>query len=464
MAPSQNAPPEGERIQVRHGVLTVPDRPVIPYVEGDGTGRDIWRAAQRVFDAAVAKQYLSKRKIAWLEVWAGEKAFNKTGEWMPEQTLKAFREYLVGIKGPLTTPVGGGIRSLNVALRQELDLYVCLRPVRYFSGVPSPVKRPEDVNVVIFRENTEDIYAGVEWEEGTPEARKIIAWLQEEMKVKKIRFPETSGIGIKPISRQGTERLVRAALRYALALKRKGVTLVHKGNIMKFTEGAFRDWGYALAAREFRAETVTERESWILANKEKDRSSSVEQNARAIEPGYDLMTDEQKARVRREVEAGLALMPTHGEGRWRSKILVRDAIADITLQQVLTRPKDFDVIATPNLNGDYLSDALAAQVGGIGIAPGGNINYETGHAIFEATHGTAPKYADLDKVNPGSVILSGTMMLRYLGWAEAADSIETALEKTILQKRVTYDFERQMEGAKVLKTSEFATAIIENLT
>jgi isocitrate dehydrogenase len=411
----------------------------------------------------VEKAYGGRRQVSWLEVLAGEKAFNRTREWMPAETLDAFRKYLVGIKGPLTTPVGGGIRSLNVALRQELDLYVCLRPVRYFQGVPSPVKRPQDVDMVIFRENTEDIYAGVEWAAGSPEARKVVSWLQSEMKVKKIRFPETSGIGIKPVSREGTERLVRAAIRYALEFKRRSLTLVHKGNIMKFTEGAFRDWGYALATREFRAHTVTERESWILGNKENDPALSVEANARAVEPGYDLMTDEQKGKVRKEVEAALDLQPTHGEGRWRSKVLVRDSIADITLQQVLTRPRDFDVIATPNLNGDYLSDALAAQVGGIGIAPGGNINYETGHAIFEATHGTAPKYADLDKVNPGSVILSGCMMFRYLGWREAADAIETALEKTIGQKRVTYDFERQMDGATVLKTSEFASALISNL-
>jgi isocitrate dehydrogenase len=382
---------------------------------------------------------------------------------MPAETLDAFRTYLVGIKGPLSTPVGGGIRSLNVALRQELDLYVCLRPVRYFKGVPSPVKRPEDVDMVLFRENTEDIYAGVEWAAGTPEAQKVIAWLQSEMKVKKIRFPETSAIGIKPISQQGTERLVRAALKHALEAKRKSLTLVHKGNIMKFTEGGFRDWGYALAAREFRDQVVTERESWILGNKEKDASLSAEGNARAIDPGYDLMTDDQKGKLRKEVEGSLSLLPTHGDGKWKSKLLVRDVIADIALQQVLTRPKDFAVIATPNLNGDYLSDALAAQVGGIGIAPGGNINYETGHAIFEATHGTAPKYADLDKVNPGSVILSGCMMLQYMGWGEAAARIESALEKTIGQKRVTYDFERQMEGARVLKTSEFASAIIENL-
>jgi isocitrate dehydrogenase len=456
-------PPPGGKITIAAGILQIPDDPVIPFVEGDGTGRDIWRASRRVFDAAVEKVYGGKRKIAWFEVLAGEKAYNKTGEWMPTDTLTAFREYLVGIKGPLTTPVGGGIRSLNVALRQELDLYVCLRPVRYFAGVPSPVKRPQDVDMVIFRENTEDIYAGVEWAAGTPEVRKVIQFLQQEMKVKKIRFPETSGIGIKPVSREGTERLVRAAIQYALAFKRKSVNLVHKGNIMKFTEGAFRDWGYAVAARDFRDDVVTERESWILGNKEKNAVMSVEENARAIEPGYDLMTDEQKSKVRREVEAGLALVPTHGDGKWKTKILVRDSIADITLQQVLTRPKDFDIIATPNLNGDYLSDALAAQVGGIGIAPGGNINYETGHAIFEATHGTAPKYADLDKVNPGSVILSGCMMLRYMRWVEAADAIETSLEKTIGQKRVTYDFERQMEGATVLRTSEFANAVIENI-
>ena len=458
-----SASPSGEKITISGGVLRVPDRPIVPYVEGDGTGRDIWRASQRVFDAAVEKAYGGRRRIAWKEVLAGEKAFKQTKEWMPAATLDAFREYLVGIKGPLTTPVGGGIRSLNVALRQELDLYVCLRPVRYFKGVPSPVKRPEDVDMVIFRENTEDIYAGIEWAAGTPEVRKVVAWLRDEMKVKKIRFPETSGIGIKPVSREGTERLVRAAIRHALEFKRKSLSLVHKGNIMKFTEGAFRDWGYALAAREFRGDTVTERESWVLGNKEKNPAISVEENAAAIEPGYGLMTDEQKAAVRKEVEAALALLATHGGGKWKSKVLVKDSIADITLQQVLTRPKDFDVIATPNLNGDYLSDALAAQVGGIGIAPGGNINYETGHAIFEATHGTAPKYADLDKVNPGSVILSGAMMLRYMGWREAADAMESALERTIGQKRVTYDFERQMEGAKVLKTSEFASAIVENL-
>jgi isocitrate dehydrogenase len=456
-------PPAGSRIEVASGALRVPDDPIVPYVEGDGTGRDIWRASVRVFDAAVRKLYGGKRRIAWFELLAGEKAFNRTGQWLPEETLAAFREYRVGIKGPLTTPVGGGIRSLNVALRQELDLYVCLRPVRYFKGVPSPVKRPEDVDMVIFRENTEDLYAGIEWAAGTPEAQKLLAWLRDELNVKKVRFPETSGIGIKPISREGTERLVRAALRHAVKNGRRSLTLVHKGNILKYTEGAFRDWGYALAKREFRNAIVTERESWILGNKERDPGLDLERNARAIEPGYELMTEEQRGRVRQEVEEAMALWPSHGEGRWKSKILVKDAIADIILQQVLTRPRDFDVLATPNLNGDYLSDALAAQVGGIGIAPGGNINYDTGHAIFEATHGTAPKYADLDKVNPGSVILSGCMLLRYLGWPEAADAIEAALEATIAQKRVTYDFERQMEGARVLKTSEFASALVENL-
>ena len=464
-ASKQSEPPrEGGRVEIKNGQLRVPDQPILPFIEGDGTGRDIWRASQRVLDAAVEKTYGGERRIAWYEVLAGEKAFNETGEWLPKQTLASFTEYLVGIKGPLTTPVGGGIRSLNVALRQELDLYVCLRPVKYFQGVPSPVKRPEDVDMVIFRENTEDIYAGIEYAAETPEAKKLVSFLQKDMGVKKIRFPNTSGIGIKPVSREGTERLVRSAIRYGLDHGRRSVTLVHKGNIMKFTEGAFRDWGYALAARDFRQETVSERESWILSNREADANVSAEDNARAIEPGYDLMPEERKAVVRKEVESCLAsLWGTHGEGKWKKKLLVRDTIADITLQQVLTRAKQFDVIATMNLNGDYLSDALAAQIGGVGIAPGGNINYDTGHAIFEATHGTAPKYADKDQVNPGSVILSGVMMFRHLRWDEAADTIEKAMEKTISQKRVTYDFHRLMEGATKLKTSEFATAIIENM-
>jgi isocitrate dehydrogenase len=440
--------------------LNVPDQPILPFIEGDGTGPDIWRASVRVFDAAVAKAYGGQRKIQWLEVLAGEKAFNQTGSWLPDATLDAFRKYLVGIKGPLTTPVGGGIRSLNVALRQMLDLYVCLRPVRYFDGVPSPVKRPQDVNTVIFRENTEDIYAGIEWQAGSPEAKKLLNFLQTEMGVKKIRFPETSGFGIKPVSVDGTERLVRAAIHYALKQKRKSLTLVHKGNIMKFTEGAFRDWGYALAAREFRGETVSERESWILGNKEKNPSLTVAENARMIDPGYDLMTPAQRATIDAEIEVALQLWETHGEGKWKSKLLIRDSIADITLQQVLTRAPEFDVIATLNLNGDYLSDALAAQVGGIGIAPGANINYTTGHAIFEATHGTAPKYAGLDKVNPGSVILSGEMMFRHLGWDEAADLIIKGMEGAIDAKTVTYDFHRQMEGATLRKCSEFADDII----
>ncbi|MBM4384874.1 MAG: NADP-dependent isocitrate dehydrogenase [Deltaproteobacteria bacterium] len=450
-------------ISLSNGKLNVPNDPVIPFIEGDGTGPDIWRASVRVFDAAVAKAYKGQRKIAWQEVLAGEKAFNQTGNWLPDETLEAFRKYLVGIKGPLTTPVGGGIRSLNVALRQILDLYVCLRPVRYFAGVPSPVKRPEAVDMVIFRENTEDIYAGVEWQAGSPEVKKVIEFLQKEMGVKKIRFPETSGIGIKPVSSEGTERLVSAAISYALSQKRRSVTLVHKGNIMKFTEGAFRDWGYSLATRAFRAQCVTERESWILGNREANASLSVEANARLVDPGYEMMTPAQQATVRKEIEAALALWPTHGDGKWKKLLMIRDSIADITLQQVLTRPKDFDVIATPNLNGDYLSDALAAQVGGIGIAPGGNINYATGHAIFEATHGTAPKYANLDQVNPGSVILSGEMMFRHLGWNEAADLIIRGMDRAIGAKTVTYDFHRMMDGAKLLKCSEFADALISHM-
>jgi isocitrate dehydrogenase len=456
--------PPGDPIRLgADGRLEVPDHPVIPFIEGDGTGPDIWRASQAVLDAAVQKAYGGKRRIAWMEVYAGEKAFNRFKDWLPEDTVKAFQEFRVGIKGPLTTPVGGGIRSLNVTLRQVLDLYVCLRPVRYFKGVPSPVKRPEQVDMVIFRENTEDIYAGVEWAAETPEARKVIAFLQQEMGVTKIRFPQTSGIGIKPISREGTERLARAAIDYALRHGRRSVTFVHKGNIMKFTEGAFRDWGYALATREYRDRVVTERESWILGNREANPAITVEENARAIDPGYDMMPPEQQAKVRREVEAALALWPTHGDGRWKRMLLVRDAIADITLQQVLTRPTDFDVIATPNLNGDYLSDALAAQVGGIGIAPGGNINYTTGHAIFEATHGTAPKYANLDKVNPGSVILSGEMMLRHLGWNEAADLVIRGMEGAIAAKTVTYDFHRLMEGATLVSCSGFGRAIVAHM-
>ena len=464
MSTSATTPPDGGRITIENGKLNVPDNPVIPFIEGDGTGRDIWRASQRVFDAAVEKAYGGKRKINWYEVLAGEKAFNETKNWLPDETLAAFRYYLVGIKGPLTTPIGGGIRSLNVALRQKLDLYVCLRPVKWYEGVPSPVKKPQDVDMVIFRENTEDIYAGIEYLSESDEANKLIAFLQNEMNVKNIRFPDTSGIGVKPVSREGTERLVRAAIDYALENNRRSVTLVHKGNIMKFTEGAFRDWGYAVAAKEFREQTVSERESWILGNREDNADITLADNARAVEPGYDLMPENRQKDVLAEVEQTMNdLWESHGSGKWKEKLLIRDAIADITLQQVLTRAKSFDVIATMNLNGDYVSDALAAQIGGIGIAPGGNINYVTGHAIFEATHGTAPKYADQDKVNPGSVILSGVLMFQYMKWNEVADLIESSIEKTIAQKRVTYDFERLMEGATKLKTSEFASAMIENM-
>lgn len=458
------APSRGETIQMGDdGTLKVPNEPIVPFVEGDGTGPDIWRASVRVFDAAVAKAYGGTRRIEWFEVLAGEKAFNATGSWLPEDTLKAFRHYKVGIKGPLTTPVGGGIRSLNVALRQQLDLYVCLRPVRYFDGVPSPVKRPADVDMVIFRENTEDIYAGIEWKAGSDTAKALINLLQDTYGVKSIRFPETSGVGIKVISQDGTERLVRSAIQFALKSGRKSLTLVHKGNIMKYTEGAFKEWGYALATREFRGSVVTERESWILGNKEKNPNLSNEENARQIDPGYDMMTPAQQQKVVAEIATALSLWSTHGDGKWKKMLMVRDSIADITLQQVLTRPKDFDVIATMNLNGDYLSDALAAQVGGIGIAPGANINYTTGHAIFEATHGTAPKYANLDKVNPGSVILSGVMMLEYMGWQEAANLIVAGLEKAIAHKTVTYDFARLLDGAKEIKCSEFATAIIDHM-
>ncbi len=474
--------------------LNVPDQPILPFIEGDGTGPDIWRASVRVFDAAVQKAYGGKRKITWREVFAGEKSFNKTGDWLPQATLDAFKQYLVGIKGPLTTPIGGGIRSLNVALRQILDLYVCLRPVRWFTGVPSPVKKPQDVDMVIFRENTEDIYAGIEYAAGSPEAKKILDFMAEHFpkEFAKIRFGSAEkavawqkvlegigapkrditagpcggvmvGLGLKPASYLCTERLVHSAIGYALKNKRKSVTIVHKGNIMKFTEGAFREWGYHVAREFYRGQTVTERESWIFGNKEKDPHLSNEANAQAIEPGYAMMTAEQKRKVVAEVEAALKLWPSHGDGKWKKMLLIRDSIADITLQQVLTRAKDFDVLATMNLNGDYLSDALAAQVGGIGIAPGANINYITGHAIFEATHGTAPKYANLDQVNPGSLILSGEMMFRYLGWSEAADLIIKGIEGAISAKTVTYDFHRMMEGATKLKCSEFGDAIIRHM-
>ena len=424
-------PSGGEPITIQDGVLQVPDRPILPYIEGDGTGPDIWRATSRVLEAAVEKAYGGGRKLMWMEVYAGGKSFELLGTWLPDETVDAFRKYHVGIKGPLTTPVGGGIRSLNVALRQILDLYVCLRPVRWFQGVPSPVRAPQDVDMVIFRENTEDIYAGIEFEEGTEPNRKFLALLRENFPTEygKIRFPETSGLGLKPVSVEGTERLVRAAVQYAVDQKRRSVTFVHKGNIMKFTEGAFRNWGYALAEREF-GDSVYTWEQW-----ERTKARDGEQAANA----------EQKAAL----EAG--------------RILVKDAIADITLQQVLTRPREFDVIATMNLNGDYLSDALAAQVGGIGIAPGGNINYTTGHAVFEATHGTAPKYADQDKVNPGSLTLSGEMMLRYLGWNEAADLVVKGMDGAISEGIVTYDFARLREGAREVKCSEFGAAVIERM-
>ena len=421
---------QGEKITVSGGVLNVPNNPVIPFIEGDGTGPDIWRAASRVLEAAVEKAYNGEKKITWKEVYAGEKAYNKTGEWLPEETLDTIREYLIAIKGPLTTPVGGGIRSLNVALRQELDLFTCLRPVRYFTGVPSPVKRPEDTDMVIFRENTEDIYAGIEYAKGSEEVQKLISFLKNELGVNKIRFPETSGIGIKPVSEEGTSRLVRAAIEYAIEHGRKSVTLVHKGNIMKFTEGAFKNWGYEVAEKEFGDKVFTWAEYDRIAEKDgKDAANKAQSEAEAA-----------------------------------GKVIIKDSIADIFLQQILTRPAEFDVVATMNLNGDYISDALAAQVGGIGIAPGANINYETGHAIFEATHGTAPKYAGLDKVNPSSVILSGVLLLEHLGWNEAADLVIKSMEKTIASKVVTYDFARLMDGATEVKCSEFGDELIKNMS
>jgi isocitrate dehydrogenase len=458
-------PEGGARISIKDGKLQVPDNPIIPFVEGDGTGRDIWRASVRVFDAAVEKAYGGKRKIYWMEVYAGEKSFKLFQSWLPDETTEAFREFLVGIKGPLTTPIGGGIRSLNVALRKILDLYVCQRPVRYYNGVPSPVKHPEYVDMVIFRENTEDIYTGIEFQYGTEENKKFKESFKEAFpkEYAKIRFPDTAGIGFKPVSVEGTERLVRAAIAWSLQNKRKSVNLVHKGNIMKYTEGAFKDWGYAVAKREFRNEIVTERESWILGNKEKNPNLSAEDNAQMIDPGFEMMSPAQQAEIKAEVEEALKLWDTHGAGKWKSKLLIKDSIADVTLQFVLIRPRDYDVIATMNLNGDYLSDALAAQIGGIGIAPGANINYVTGHAIFEATHGTAPKYADLDKVNPGSVILSGEMMFRYMGWTEVADLIVKGMEGAVAAKTVTYDFARLMDNPTEVKCSEFADAIIKHM-
>jgi isocitrate dehydrogenase len=456
-------PADGARIEYSNEKYRVPDRPIIPFIEGDGTGRDIWKASVRVFNAAVEKAYGGKRRVAWYEVFAGEKAKARFNTWLPDDTVSAIREFRVAIKGPLTTPVGGGIRSLNVALRQLLDLYCCVRPVKYYSGVPSPVKHPERMDVVIYRENTEDVYAGIEWEEGAPETAKLIEFLNKDMlKGGKKQIRLDSGIGIKPMSVTGTKRLVRMAIQFALESGRKTVTLVHKGNIQKFTEGAFRKWGYELATEEFRNQVVTERESWIIDNKDKNPSLTVEQNANLIEPGLEFATDDFRQGIYKEVKDCLdAIYSTHGKGAWRKKLMINDRIADSIFQQVVTRADEYSVLATPNLNGDYISDACAAQVGGLGIAPGGNIG--DGYACFEATHGTAPKYADKDVINPGSLMLSGAMMFRFLGWNEAADLIEQGLERTIEQKKVTYDFERLMPGATKVRTSEFAGYIIENM-
>ena len=456
-------PAEGKAIEFSGGRFQVPDKPILPFIEGDGTGRDIWKAARRVFDAAVEKAYGGKRQVAWLEVLAGEKAFNSLHEWLPQETVDAIRDFRVAIKGPLTTPVGGGIRSLNVALRQIMDLYACVRPVRYFAGVPSPVRHPERMNVVIFRENTEDVYAGIEWKSGTPEVKKLIDFLNNEMLTGgKKRIREDSGVGIKPMSPTGTKRLGRRAIQHAIEHKRRIVTLVHKGNIQKFTEGAFRDWGYELATQEFRDAIVTERESWILDNKDRDANLSVEQNAAMIEPGLERGTEDFRKQLHAEVKQTLdAIYASHGRGQWKNKILVNDRIADSVFQQVLLRADEYQVFATPNLNGDYLSDACAAQVGGLGMAPGANIG--DGFGVFEATHGTAPKYADKDVINPSSVMLSGAMMFDFIGWGESAKLIEDGIARAIQQKRVTYDLERLMDGGTKVKTSEFAAAIIENM-
>jgi isocitrate dehydrogenase len=457
-------PSDGQAIGYANDKFEVPDRPIIPFIEGDGTGRDIWKASRRVFDAAVEKAYGGKRHVAWFEVFAGEKAFNAFKEWLPQDTVDAIRDFRVAIKGPLTTPVGGGIRSLNVALRQLLDLYACVRPVKYLAGVPSPVKHPERMNIMIFRENTEDVYIGIEWRSGSPEVKKLLEFLNGEMlKGSKKQIRMDSGVGIKPISPFGTKRLVRRAIQYALAHKRRIVTLVHKGNIQKFTEGAFRDWGYELAVDEFRAHVITERESWIVDNKDKNPNITHEQNAAMIEPGLDQATEAFRKEVEAEVKSVIdSIYATHGKGQWKQKLMINDRIADSIFQQVLTRADEYEVLATPNLNGDYLSDACAGQIGGLGMAPGSNIG--DGYGCFEATHGTAPKYADKDVINPSSVMLSGVMMFEFIGWPEAARLVESGIERTIAQKRVTYDLERMMEGAKKLKTSEFASAIIENMS
>src|SRR5262250_420177 len=459
----EELPADGSPIQYEGGAYKVPDRPIIPFIEGDGTGRDIWKASRRVFDAAVEHAYHGKRKITWYEVFAGEKAFNTFKEWLPNDTVEAIRDFRIAIKGPLTTPVGGGIRSLNVALRQILDLYSCERPVKYFPGVPSPVRHPEKLNVMIFRENTEDVYIGIEWKSGSPEAKKLLEFLNHDMlKDGKKQIRWDSGVAIKPISPTGTKRLVRRAIKYALAHKRKSVTLVHKGNIQKFTEGGFRDWGYQLAQQEFREQTVTERESWILDNLDKNPQLTVEQNAAMIEPGLEQATEAFQKSVYDEVKQTLdAIYETHGKGQWKQKLMINDRIADSVFQQVLMRPDEYSVLATSNLNGDYLSDACAAQVGGLGMAPGSNIG--DGYGVFEATHGTAPKYADKDVINPSSVMLSGAMMFDFLGWKEAAQLIEDGIARTIQQKKVTYDLERLLPGAIKLGTSAFAGAIVENM-
>jgi len=456
-------PSNGQPIDYRDGKFKVPDHPIIPFIEGDGTGRDIWKAAQRVFDAAVEKSFGGKRAISWFEIFAGEKAYRQFSNWLPDDSVAAARDLRVSIKGPLTTPVGGGIRSLNVALRQILDLYACVRPVKYYQGVPSPVKHPEQVDIVIFRENTEDVYSGIEFKQGTDEAAMLITFLNDQMlKGGKKRVRSDSGVGIKPISIFGTKRLVRYAIRHALETGRKTVTLVHKGNIQKFTEGAFREWGYEVATQEFREQTVTERESWILGNVESKPTLTIEENAALIEPGLEFGSPAFRDALYAEVRSVLdSIGKSHGNGAWKQKVLVNDRIADSIFQQIIIRPSDYSILATSNLNGDYISDAAAAQVGGLGIAPGANIG--DGYAVFEATHGTAPKYADKDVINPGSVILSGVMLLDFIGWKEAAKMIETAMEKTIQQKFVTYDFERQTAGATKVGTSEFASRIIGNM-
>jgi isocitrate dehydrogenase len=457
-------PSGGKAIDYANGKFIVPDNPIVPFIEGDGTGRDIWKASRTVFDAAAERAYGGKRRVVWYEVFAGEKAFNQFKEWLPDETVEAVRDFRVSIKGPLTTPVGGGIRSLNVALRQLLDLYACVRPVKYFKGVPSPVVHPEQLDVMIFRENTEDVYIGIEWRSGSPEAKKLLEFLNNDMlKGGKKQIRWDSGVGIKPMSPFGTKRLVRRAIQYALDHKRPSVTLVHKGNIQKYTEGAFRDWGYEIAKEEFRSQIITERESWMVDNLDKNPELTVEQNAAMIEPGIEQATDAFRKELYTEVKQVLdSIYATHGKGQWKKKLMINDRIADSVFQQVLTRASEYSVLATPNLNGDYLSDACAAQVGGLGMAPGSNIG--DGYGCFEATHGTAPKYADKDVINPGSVMLSGAMLFEFIGWPEAARLIENGIAKSILQKRVTYDLERLMPGATKISTSQFAAAIIENMS